>query len=72
MLTKEIEISIDIERSPQFIVYILKFAQNEINAVQPPVEIINDPRNPSIVYTHVLKKSLGQVQESQIFSKFIL
>ena len=63
MLTEEIEISIDIERPPQDIEYLLKFAQNEIKAVQPPVKIITDNENPGKLSACGVKKSLDHVQQ---------
>ena len=63
ILTDEIEISIDIERPPQDIEYLLKFAQNEIKAVQPPVKIIIDNENPGKLSACGVKKSLDRVQQ---------
>ena len=63
ILTDEIEISIDIERPPQDVEYLLKFAQNEIKAVQPPVKIITDNENPGKLSACGVKKSLDRVQQ---------
>ena len=63
MLTEEIEISIDIERPPQEIEYLLKFAKNEIKAVQPPVKIVTDRENPGKLSACGVKKSLDRVKQ---------
>ena len=63
MLTEEIEISIDIERPPQEIEYLLKFAKNEIKAVQPLVKITADRENPSKLSVCGVKKSLDCVKQ---------
>ena len=63
MLTEEREISIDIERPPRDIEYLLKFAQNEIKAVQPPVKIVTDNENPGKLSACGVKKSLDHVQQ---------
>ena len=63
MLTEEIEISIDIERLPQDIEYLLKFAKNEIKAVQPPVKIETDRDNPGKLSICGVKKSLDHVKQ---------
>ena len=63
MLTEEIEISIDIERPPRDIEYLLKFAKNEIKAVQPPVKIETDRDNPGKLSICGVKKSLDRVKQ---------
>ena len=63
MLTEEIEISIDIEKPPRDIEYLLKFAKNEIKAVQPPVKIETDRDNPGKLSICGVKKSLDHVKQ---------
>ena len=60
MLIEEIEFSIDIERPPREIEYLLKFVQNEIKAVQPPVKIVTE--NPGKLSACGVKKSLECVK----------
>ena len=78
MLTEEREISIDIERPPRDIEYLLKFAQNEIKAVQPPVKIVTYNENPGKLSACGVKKSLDRVQQiveeklSQVHTENIL
>ena len=76
ILTEEIEFSIDIERPPREIEYLLKFSQNEIEAIQPPVKIIT--KNPGKLSACGVKKSLECVKQiaeeklSQVHTENIL
>ena len=63
MTQEEIEITLQLEKHPRHIEYILKFAKEDIKAVRPPVKIEYERERPGCVTVHGVKKSLDKVED---------
>ena len=62
-LSEEIEISFALEKPQRYTEYILKFADEEIKCIRPPVKIEKDSKTPGGVSIIGVQKSLEQVRK---------
>lgn len=63
MTQEEIQITLQLEKHPRYIEYILKFAKDDIKSVRPPVKIEYEKERPGCVTVHGVKKSLDKVED---------
>ena len=78
IVKEDMEISIEIQNSPRNIEYLLKFAQDEISNVDPPVNITRDAHDPTLIKVTGNNASIKKVQQiaheklAQVHSEIIL
>ena len=62
IIEEEVEVTRELRKSPHLIEYFLKFSQDEINSIQPPVKITWRPDNPELVIARGVKRSLDKIE----------